>query len=157
MRINRVAAAVVAMLLTAGSAFAGQKPAPAAAGEEVIVTHAGSGQELRGRLVELSPASLAMLVNGQRVEIPMDDVLRIDIRGDSVKDGAIIGAAVMGGLTALSCAEVEDAAWCVSGLIINTGIGALIGAGVDAMHKGRTPIYIKAGKSGAALQLKFSW
>jgi hypothetical protein len=156
MRIGCVAAsALVAILLTAGSASAGQKPAPAA--EEVIVTHTGSGQELRGRLVELSPASLAMLVNGQRVEIPMDDVLRIDARGDSVKDGAIIGAAVMAGLTGLSCAAFGDAEYCVTALIVNTGFGALAGAGIDALHKGRTPIYIKAGKAGGAVGLKFSW
>jgi hypothetical protein len=156
MRINRLAAAVVAILLTTGSASAGQKR-PLAAAEEVIVTHAGSGQELRGRLVELSPASLAILVAGQRVDIPMEDVLRIDARGDSVKDGAIIGAAVMAGLTGLSCAAVDDAEYCVTALILNTGFGALMGAGIDALHKGRTPIYIKAGKTSGAVGLTFSW
>jgi hypothetical protein len=139
------------------AARAGQQPANAVAGEEVFVTHTGSGQPVRGRLIELSSTSLAILVDGRRVEVPVDDVLRIDVQGDSVKDGAIIGAGVMLGLTGLSCATVDDAGYCVTALILNTGIGALIGAGIDALHKGRTPIYVKAGKSNAALQMKIRW
>ena len=139
------------------SAAAGQRPAHPVppAGEEVIVTQSASGEELRGHLVELSPTSMAMLVDGRRVEIPIDNVLRIDIRHDSLKNGAIIGAAVMGGLVGLACAEIDDAAGCVTALVIDTGLGALVGAGIDALHRGRSPIYVKAAKSGAALQVKF--
>ena len=42
--------------------------------------------------MELSKTTLAMLVDGQRVDVPIDNVLRIDARTDSVKNGAIIGA-----------------------------------------------------------------
>jgi hypothetical protein len=132
---------------------AGQKP-KAQAGEEVIVTHAGSGQELRGRIVELSPTSLAILVQGRRVEVPVTDVLRIDARTDSVKNGAIIGAIVMGGLGLLACADVDEGAVCAALAIEGVGLGALAGAGIDALHKGRTPIYIKPAKSGAAVGTK---
>jgi hypothetical protein len=135
--------------------------------EEVIVTQSASGDELRGRLVELRATTLAMLVNGQRVELPIESVLRIDARGDSVKDGAAIGAAVMAGLAAFGCGlQATRAGQCVTGIIVNTGVGALIGAGIDALHKGRTTIYRKpaavalavglAGK-GARGQLKVSW
>ncbi len=143
------------------------KPAlPQAATEEVIVTQSGSGDELRGRLVELSSTTLAMLVDGQRVELPIDGVLRIDARGDSVKDGAAIGAAVMAGLSAFACAEVRSTGQCVTGAIVNTGLGALIGAGIDALHKGRTTIYRKPAAvalavapapKGARGQIKVSW
>src|SRR5262245_29484854 len=136
--------------------FAGQQP-QIKAGEEVIVTYAGSGEELRGHLLELSSTSLAILVNGQRVEVPIDQVLRIDGRKDSLKNGTIIGAAIMGGLSAFGCAFTDWASTCVTGLVFNTGIGAAIGAGIDALHKGRSPIYVKAAKSGAALQVKISW
>jgi hypothetical protein len=156
-RLYVILVPVMLVMMTPVSAFAGQQPAAPVVGEEVFVTHTGSGQPVRGRLIELSPNSLAMLVDGRRVEVPIDEVLRIDARGDSVKDGAIIGAAVWGGLTAFSCAAIEDAEYCVTAMVINTGIGALIGAGIDALHKGRTPIYIKAGRSSAGLQLKFSW
>ena len=139
------------------SAAAGQRPASPfpAAGEEVVVIHAGSGQELRGRLVELSATSLGILVGDHRVEVPIDDVLRIDIRHDSLKNGAIIGASVMGGLVALACADIDDGSGCVTAFVIESGLGALVGAGIDAMHRGRTPIYVKAGKSTAALQVRF--
>jgi hypothetical protein len=129
-----------------------------AVGEEVIVTHSGSGAELRGRLLDLSSQSVAILVDGQRVDVPIDNVLRIDARYDSVKDGAIIGAVVGGGLAALSCASYGDYSGpCAPGIIVEAGFGALIGAGIDALHKGRTPIYIKAGKSASALQVKITF
>lgn len=151
---------VLALGLLGGSATlaaAGQQAprAVAHAGEEVIVTQSGSGEELRGHLVELSSTSMAILVDGRRVEIPIDNVLRIDARTDSLANGAIIGAAVMGGLAGLACASFEgEAGPCVTGIIINTGFGALIGAGIDALHKGRSPIYVKAGKGGSSLQVR---
>ncbi len=137
-------------------AAAGQQPPPAvvAAGEEVIVTHAGSGQEIRGRLIELSSTNLAILADGRRIELPIDDVLRIDGRKDSLKNGAIIGASIMAGMTALSCPEMGRAGTCAGALIFNTGFGALVGAGVDALHKGRSPIYIKATRGGSSLLVR---
>ena len=39
-------------------------------------------------------------------------------------------------------------------LVFNTGFGVLAGAGIDALHKGRTPIYVKTGKSSSALQVR---
>ena len=67
------------------------------------MTQSTSGQELRGFLVDLSPTTLAMLVDGKRVEVPLDRVLRIEGRNDSVKNGAAIGAAIGGGLIVLAC------------------------------------------------------
>jgi hypothetical protein len=140
-------ALVVALLLPAAAFAQGApgKPAPAQRpAEEVIVTQSASGDELRGRLVELSPTTLAMLVNGQRVELPLESVLRIDARGDSVKNGAIIGAAVMGGWCAIVCGQALGGGGQYGfAVVTNAGFGALIGAGIDALHKGRTTIYSK--------------
>jgi len=154
--IHRGISLIVALLLaSAGTASAAQKPRDAKPGEEIIVTQSASGEELRGRLVELSPTSLGMLVNGHRVDVPVENVLRIDARTDSVKDGAIIGASIMGVLAGLGCAsfagESNAAGNCAAALVFDVGLGALAGAGIDALHKGRTPIYIKAGKSEKAL------
>jgi hypothetical protein len=135
-------------------ASAAQQPAPAK-GQEVIVTQSASGEELRGRLLELTPESLAIMVDGRRVDVPIDRVLRIDSTHDSVKNGAIIGAAVMGGWCALVCGQGLDSSSDVATVaLINTGLGALIGAGIDALHKGRSPIYVKPAASGAALQVR---
>ena len=147
-------ALAVAGLLVVLPAGAWAQPASGKAGEEVIVTYAGSGQELRGHLVELSSTSLAMLVDGQRREVPIDDVLRIDGRKDSLKNGTIIGAAIMGALSLLTCPQMDDAGICASALIFNTGFGAAVGAGIDALHKGRSPIYVKPAR-GPALQVRF--
>lgn len=144
------------VLLGVSASAAGQEPLKAG-GDAVTVIQSGSGEELHGRLLELSATTLSILVEGRRVDVPIDNVLRIDGHYDSVKNGAIIGAAVMGGLGVLTCASLESGSvgWCANAIIVDTGFGALVGAGIDALHKGRTPIYVKAGRSGSALQLRF--
>ena len=146
----------VMLISPAPMAQAGQKAHTPATAEDVFVVQSGSGEELRGRLLDLSPASLTILIDGREVDVPIDNVLRIDARTDSVKNGAIIGGAVAGGLVALTCGGFEGGvSECLAATIIDGGVGALIGAGIDALHKGRTPIYIKsAGKSGSTLQVK---
>jgi hypothetical protein len=134
----------------------------------VIVTQSASGQELRGHIVELSATTLAMLVEGKRVEMPLENVVRIEGQNDSLKNGAIIGAGVMAGLTAIGYAAggCRRSTVCASNAIINVGLGALIGTSIDALHKGRTTIYSKpaavslavapSGK-GASAQLMLRW
>jgi hypothetical protein len=156
-RLRKGVLTLTFLAVFAVSAGAAQAPPGAAPrGDEVIVTQSASGEELRGRLIELSSTSLAILVDGRRVDVPVDNVLRIDVRNDSLKNGAIIGASVMGGLAVLGCAEAHSAGWCAYAVSINTLLGGAIGASIDAMHKGRSPIYIKtAGKAGSSLQVKF--
>jgi predicted alpha/beta-fold hydrolase len=118
--------------------------------------------------VELSRTTLSMLVDGTRVDLPIETVLRIDTRTDSVKNGAIIGAGVMLGGAALTCAlgYARDAAQCATGIAFNTLFGALAGAGIDALHKGRTTIYSKPAatalavaptRKGARAQFSLRW
>jgi hypothetical protein len=156
MEKSQLEIALMLALLTgiAGQASAGQKPANARPGQEVVVTQSAPGEELRGRLVELSPTSVAILVDNRRVNVPIENVLRIDARDDSLKNGAIIGGVTMLALSGLACPFTDKASRCVTGIVVNTGLGILAGAGIDALHKGRTPIYIKAGKSGSALQVQ---
>ena len=144
--ISGYAAVVMTFLLPvaamAQTASGRQPPAPNSR-EEVIVTQSASGQELRGHIVELSPITLAILVDGKRVEVPLENVVRIDGRNDSLKNGAIVGASIMAGLSALGCAAYHSNAACATSTIMNVGVGALVGAGIDALHKGRTTIYSK--------------
>lgn len=165
---------IVALLLPAAARAQGTPAPPLRMPEEVIVTQSTSGQELRGYLVELSPTTLAMLVEGKRVDVPIDRVLRIEGRNDPVKNGAVIGAVVTGVWAAIGCSVVyadgdgggNRAAVCITGGLVYTGVGALIGAGIDALHKGRTTIYSKPASvalavapkgKGARAQLKLSW
>ena len=157
---------VLALLLPA--AVHAQAP-PGQQGEEVIVTQSASGTELRGRMVELSRTTLGMLVNGTRVDVPIENVLRIDARTDSVRNGALIGGGIFLGLATLTCATgfADEPAQCAAGIVFNTLFGTLAGAGIDAMHKGRTTIYSKppAGmalavaptRKGARAQLTLRW
>ena len=153
----RLPAALALALLTgwAAMADAGQQLRTPRTGEEVIVRQATSGEELRGRFVELSAESLSILVKGRRVDLPLDAVLRVDATHDSLVNGAAIGAAVLGGLCLLNCGQglrsLDD---LPKAALASAGWGALFGALFDAAHKGRTPIYIKTGASGASLQVK---
>lgn len=127
---------------------------PASAQEnlkQVWITQADSGDVVQGRLVSLSRESLAMLTaDNRRVEIPLDRVLRIDTGGDSLKNGAAIGAAVFGGLVAATCASWGGGGECVAASLIDAGVGALVGAGIDALNPGRTPIYSRPAATAAS-------
>lgn len=169
MRVIAVCLPVILTLLVPVAAMAQGGTArprpPLRTSEEVIVTQSASGQEVRGYLVQLSATTLAILVDGTRVEIPLESVLRIDGQHDSVKNGAAKGAVVMGGLSALGCSQtVASGAVCVTTAILYTGFGALMGAGIDALHRGRTTIYSKpaavalaVAPAGKGARLQVTW
>lgn len=137
---------------------------PAAAQDrfkDVWVTHSGSGEIVRGRIVDLSGDSLAILTpDHRRVEMPLGSVLRIDAHGDSLKNGAGIGAAVMAALMLAPCASLS-AGECARIAPFQIGLGALIGAGIDALNGGRSTLYRRAaaaspGKTtGVQFRLRF--
>lgn len=118
---------------------------------QVWVTQSDSGDVVRGRMVELSGQTLALLTtDNRRIEVPLDRVLRIETRGDSLKNGAIIGAAIMGGLGLLGCQALSHGGQCATASILNAAMGAMIGVGVDALNAGRTAIYVKPSASAAS-------
>ena len=127
--------------------------------KQVWVTHSDSGEVVRGRLLELSRESLVLLTpDKRRVEMPIDSVLRIEGHGDSLKNGAGIGAAIMGGLTLLGCVAGGDGAFCARAAAINIGFGALLGAGIDALNGGRSTLYKReAPAKSASVGLKLGW
>jgi hypothetical protein len=117
---------------------------------QVWVTHADSGGVVTGRIVELSKDSLALLTpENQRVDIPVERVLRIEAKGDSLKNGAAIGAAVMGALTLAACVNMSAGA-CARLVPFEVGLGALIGTGVDALNGGRSVIYSRPARTQTA-------
>jgi hypothetical protein len=155
-RIRRTVALALLMLTAFGAAATAQTLKPARKGDRILVKQTVSGEELRGRLIELSPETLSLLVKGERVDLPMDRVLRVDATRDSVVNGAVIGAAIIGGLCALNCGQgLDSMSDLPAAVLANAGWGALIGALIDLKIEGRTPIYIKTGTSGSALQVRF--
>ena len=119
--------------------------------------------EIHGQLLRLGPDTMTILESGTPRDIPMSDVLRIDVSGDSVKNGAIIGAIVLGVWCAVICGlDIDNAGHVAAAAVANAGLGAIFGAGIDAMHVGRTTIYrtspaASAGRPALGAALSFSF
>ncbi len=92
------------------------------------------GETLKGKMLDANDATLALLQDGKRVEVPRDRVLRVYAEGKrSVKRTTLIGAAIGGGgglglgLAAFSQGDMTRSV--ISGpAIVGAGIGAGIGA-----------------------------
>jgi hypothetical protein len=156
-----VAAGFALLLVTASPVRAQDQPAAPSPGvaDQTGPADAGSAP-IKGRLLDITPETLALLVDGQRVEIPMHTVKVVSVGGDSVKDGAAIGAVVMGTLCALTvCRFSENPGQFVTVLVFEAGLGALIGAGIDAMHSSPTIVYRKQAAGTPALRpaVTFRW
>jgi len=85
-------AIAIAIVLTAGDAVAQEAPPRDLA--RVFVQVADQGEEMAGHLLDLGPSGITLLVDGIRREVPLESVLRVQTRGDSLWNGAAIGAAV---------------------------------------------------------------
>jgi hypothetical protein len=63
---------------------------------------------------------------------------------DSLKNGAIIGAVVLGTWCAIVCGQGLDSPGKLPlAVLVAAGEGAAIGAGIDAMHSRKTGIYFR--------------
>lgn len=127
-------------------------------GDTIYVTEV-NGRKTKGRLGELSQSSLELLIrksgpDGRDVFEPQSRLAERDIRqiqierGDSVLNGTLIGLAVVGGPWLLVCNPATD--WCYYNdganlfrviALITSGIGAGIGALVDAGIRERVLVY----------------
>ena len=128
----------VSLPAACGIAAALALPPPARAqaappeGVRPIVVHREGGK-MRGHLLQLGPATLTLLVDGQRLDVPLATILRIDSGKDSNRNGALIGALIGGGWCALVCGQGFDGAGFVPiGVAINAVFWGAIGAGIDA-------------------------
>ena len=128
------------------------------AGDTLTVTDT-AGQPVRGKLVNLSSSSLSLNVSGTNREFQKVDVNTITKRGsDSLKNGALIGLAVGGGLAAVGIAITvaegdADAGFFAVAVLVLRGIGAGIGAGIDALIEGQRVIYANPGSPRARLSV----
>ncbi len=151
MSARHVLAGVALLLLRAAPAVAQTPERPPEGVGHVFVQREGAGDELRGHLVELDAGAMTLLVDGNRVAIPLAGVARIERAGDPVSNGALIGAIVGGVWCALVCGQgLED----TGALPLAVGVSALswagLGAGIDALIPGRTTLYRKPASSAAA-------
>ena len=152
-------AALAAALATASAAhaqatFANVQPS----GLPTVYVVDRAGTETRGRLISITESLVSIDVNGATKTFTPDEVSLIERKGDSLKNGAIIGAVIGigGGLlsTALAdCPGVADS--CpgakIAGVFLSTAIYAAIGTGIDAAVSGRTRIWPRSRQQRAGL------
>ena len=147
---------VIAGLICAGSAGAQQVSSLEAlqvlanTNTRVTVTD-NKGQAFRGTVVDVSERQLGLRIAGAVHQFPVGDIRSVRARKeDTLRNGALIGAAIAGGLTSLVFLDNEcrDDPACYAGVAIYTGLGALAGVGVDALIRREVLVY--AGPAPAA-------
>ncbi len=107
-----------------------------------------NGVEVTGRITTLSATQLVMAIGGSTTVFEGTQPLRVrQRRGDSLKNGALIGLGIGVGLAALAIAATgdelssDDAGWLFLATGIYGAMGTGIGVGVDALIRGRPVIY----------------
>jgi hypothetical protein len=150
-------AAVFAVALTLPSSLRGQD-APAKSltelkervkiGELLSVTDS-SGREVKGRLLDISTDALKLdLRAGPRTYAEHE--IGLVQRPDTLWKGALIGAAVGGGIAivdySIDPSEPKNAV--ISVCLI--GVGAAVGAGIDALIGGPRTLFVRFGERRAA-------
>ena len=124
-------------------------------GRQLAVTDQG-GQEVKGRVVDLGLDSFAIQTKGQRRDLRYAETVRID-RVDSLRNGALFGLMVGGGLGAIAvadspcdpslfggCGEPDGGNYVATALVFG-GLGAAVGTGIDALIGGTRTIYRRGG------------
>jgi hypothetical protein len=117
-------------------------PVAAAVGQNVRVSLINGGRET-GRLLSLSATEVVIRTRGAEVRLPLDRVRSVTKVPDSIRDGALWGAAIgaVAGLLILKCEPgVNDDcpsphSWWYLDAPLGAGVGAIVGAlstGADA-------------------------
>jgi hypothetical protein len=118
---------VVAILLTQS-----QLP-PAAPAERVDVVLENPSHTLRGQLLEIGNNSVAMVVKGSRLDVPLERVVRVDATPrDPLWEGALIGSLASGAWCSYICGQGFDEPTSRTGNFFRGMLpGAIIGALID--------------------------
>jgi hypothetical protein len=109
--------------------------------KEVRVTNT-NGERLTGVLQSAGHEAVTLLTANGTVVLQPTAVRKIERPGDSVKNGFLIGAlagiAYGAVMYSIFGEETESPA---AAFVVGTGMFGLIGAGIDALHKGWTTVY----------------
>lgn len=140
------------LVLTWGSGAAAQPAASSSlerlkavvpAHSKVTVTDT-QGQEFRGTIDDASESGLSLTIDGAMRRFEATDVSSVRVRrNDSLADGALIGAAVSGGLSSLMFLDNEchTDPVCYQAVAVYAGLGAAVGLGIDALIHGHAVVY----------------
>jgi len=119
------------------------------------------GAQHRGQLIRVAPDEVVLLGDSGERTFTRSEIALIETRGDSLMNGALIGASV-GVLTGFLAAGISD---CSMGqdscggqrigiFATSVALYALIGVGIDALIKGRTVLYRAYGKPTVSLAVQ---
>jgi hypothetical protein len=134
---------------------------PWPAGAQTVYVTDVSGKETKGRLVSWTGSGIVLQTDKTTKSFAQGEAVRVDLKGDSLKNGALIGAGVgaaIGGLTS----GLADCEGChgtrVTLVLVTMGMYSAIGTALDALISGRTPLWraqasAHAGGSGLAINL----
>jgi hypothetical protein len=130
-------------------------------GDKITVTD-DTGREMSGRIAELSPSSLALIVDDNRRDRQATEINTIrQRRSDSLANGAKWGFGIGAGLGLLAgLAVFSDYEEGNNGALIffltltYGGIGAGVGTGVDALIAGNQVIYARRIASSARITVQ---
>jgi hypothetical protein len=111
---------------------------------EVATLELESGPPLLVRIVSLRQGELVATVAGVRQVFPMTRIDRLFVRGDSLKNGALIGGLLgtLGGAL-LRGGECVYSSCGIGGEIASTMAGVGIGIAIDAGHIGQTVVFAR--------------
>ena len=150
--MNRYVQSLGLLLLFAGSAEA--QPATlydvvwlVQPGDTLTVTD-NAGVRVRGKLVQMSPTSLVLDVSRTLRQFQESDIHEIKRRGDSLKNGALIGFAIGGAFAAYAVtaqlpSDDYNGDEYIAFVPLLGGIGAAIGVGIDALIRGDRVLYAR--------------
>ena len=110
------------------------------------------GQETKGKILSWTDSAIVLRVDdGATRTFRAGEAVRIDLRGDSLKNGALLGAGVglaVGLMTSAACSDCGGA-FTATMTLATAGIYAAIGTGIDALILGRTPFWNAGSSQGA--------
>jgi hypothetical protein len=124
------------------------------AGDAVTVTDS-TGRDLTGKIASLSSSSLTLMVEGTRRDLPESEIRTIrQRRQDSLANGAKWGLGIGAGLGLAAGFALAAGDGNVSAVIpiiglVYGGLGAGVGAGIDALVLGNQVIYFKPANTSA--------
>ena len=138
---------------TAAPTFADVQPG----GLPTVFVTDRAGRETTGRLVRITDSAVTIAVAGGERTFTPDEVSWIDRKGDSLRNGTLIGLGVgIGfGFLAAGIADCPDARESCPGtralgFVMSAGVYSAIGAGIDAAITGRTRIWPPMRTKGGA-------
>ena len=164
---SAAAVAVLAAMLGAPAPAAAQEPVKSfdqlntrlKVGDKVWVTDA-QGRELQGKIHSLSSDALTLGTDGARTFAARDVSAIRERPPDSLKNGALIGFGVGGGLALGACLSYaegsDDGGWCAALVGIYGALGAGLGVGIDALIPGKKRVAYRAPGAAGAAQARLS-